>query len=173
MRSPRAHSAEMDLLLSHRELGAFDALFEQLTARADGGAEGSGGRRANGALTRQQFLQVLLHAGATRFLAMGQDESGGLLGAMRLTFEAIRRNAIPQALHVPNEFRRNVCYTEASDAALRAHEALLKPLFDAFSTPHRAAGAKSRRLMSFGEWMAFVQARRARERHRSTPPSRS
>ena len=59
----------------------------------------------------------------------------------------------PDALLPPNHFRTTLCYNEAVDSVLRAHEASLQVLFRALREPRGPA----KKLLSFKSWSAFLR----------------
>lgn len=56
----------------------------------------------------------------------------------------------------PSGFRRDFCYCEGTDVALRRHEPSLRAIFSGLAASHEKAGAESK-LISLDEWRDFLR----------------
>ena len=73
--------------------------------------------------------------------------------------EHIHRRLPAEAMQDSNAFRRERCYLERVDEALRSREASLRAIFDVYSRVNRnlADDTISNNTMSIGEWLDFCE----------------
>ena len=93
-------------------------------------------------LTRAELLKVLLRIAIARYVLTGKSRINDVSDAVDELFKTIRKNASREVLQNSMEFRRNFCYTEATDAALQLHKDALRMLFTKYSSGEGGEGAK-------------------------------
>jgi len=106
------------------------------------------------ALSRVEFLGMLVHLAIMRFVMTG--ELTDVSKATHQLLGEIRDHVHPTMCIDPDDFRRSHCYTEAVTLALEHHEATLRAIFKCLSSGGR--GGKGAQMLSLDEWENFVEA---------------
>jgi len=109
------------------------------------------------ALNRQEFFQCLIRLAIMRYVQPGtiQDVSEAV---HELFLGDIEPNLEPAAQQDSNDFRRQSCYIEQTDAVLQRHERSLKAVFKEYAIGDGdvAKGDANLRL-GYNEWQQFVK----------------
>ena len=138
---------------------ASDTNADEIVPLAKGAVKQAGSQTLN----RQEFLQVIVRVAVTKHVLTSRatDDVSDAVSML------VRRDLAPR---VPREceqdsnaFRRRQCYTEAVDAALRAHEPSLRVLYRQYAAGQGLVKATeadrqaaSRELLGLDEWRKFV-----------------
>ena len=125
-------------------------------------------------MNSQEFLQALVHLALALYGAGGAGSGGagsgaavGRAGASRgevapaLTRLCAKLQAVlpAEALQDSNAFRKQRCYLELTDNALRRHAPSLRSVFDVYARTNRNLSDELQhaRTMSVGEWLALLE----------------
>ena len=115
---------------------------------------GMGGRK--GALNRVEFFVCIVTIACHKYVVPGELNDVSEAVERLLSHDILARAAkVLGSVEDVNDFRSRFCYTEATDAVLRRHEASLRLLFGALTG--RGAGTDANYLC-LAEWMTFLRA---------------
>ena len=142
---------------------------EQLFIAIDSGQAVKEEFNAKRVLSRQEFLQVLVHIAVLRYVrphkAGGTPVTTDVAEAVgKLLCEHIPPRAPAESLQVSNEFREAYLYLPEVDATLAFYEATLRNLFDVYAAGENEMNISggnnvlaSATLMSFDEYLVLCQ----------------
>ncbi len=112
------------------------------------------------ALSRQEFLQVLVRTAVLRYIKprkagetpMHTDVSEAV---RELILNQMKPRVGPGALQVSNDFRQKCLYIQETDAVLAQHESTLQALYDVYSDEQHATHdlAAVTNMLGFNEWL--------------------
>ena len=137
---------------------------EQLFIAIDAGQDKKEEFNAKRALSRQEFLQMLVHISVRRWVRPRKQGTPPLLTDVAEALRTLLVEHLPPrlnaaALQVSNEFRLAYLYLPETDATLAYHLHTLQSLFVVYADmehAHTGSGAlASATLLSFDEWLLF------------------
>lgn len=108
-------------------------------------------------MCRHEFLQALVRIASALYVETGVE--GEVAVAVSKLCSRLQKALPPEALQDSNAFRKQRCYNELCDMALRRHQPSLRAIFDVYARSNRNTSdeLQDSRQMSVGEWLTLLE----------------